>query len=277
MLCADDFAMSNGIDRGILDLFEKGRLTATTAIVTGAGWKAAARHLVPLRGRFDLGLHINLTFARPLGDMPRFARGGIFPSVDQVLKGALLGLLPLDEIRAEIARQFDAFEDAMGASPDFVDGHQHIQMLPRLNGAFVDEIARRYPRAGVYLRDSSDQPGRIIARRLEAPQALGLSLVGMGAAARARRAGIPVNDGVSGFSNFDPRRDFAVDFRCFLAAPGPRQLVFCHPGLSDADPLAADGVRTREVEYNFLSSSRFIEILDEARAKLAFWNEFAHD
>src|SRR3954451_23826569 len=69
-LCADDYAITPGVSRGILQLLDAGRLTAVSVLVTGPGWAAAAGDLKPFAGATDIGLHLNLTLGAPLEGMP---------------------------------------------------------------------------------------------------------------------------------------------------------------------------------------------------------------
>jgi predicted glycoside hydrolase/deacetylase ChbG (UPF0249 family) len=237
-------------------------------------WRQAARELEGFAGRADLGLHLNLTTGAPLTAMPGFAPAGNFPPLNAALRAACLGGLPRAEIAAEIAAQIDAFENALGRPPDFIDGHQHVHVLPGIRRMLLDRLARRAPAHGpLWLRDSSDTAGRILARRREAAKALSLAFFAQGFRAAARTAGFDVNEGFSGFSSFDPQQDYGEDFASYLRAPGPRHLIMCHPGHVDAELAACDSVTTtREQELAFLLSSQFTDMLAARGAVLTRWN-----
>ena len=82
--------------------------------------------------------------------------------------------------------------------------------------------------------------------------------------------GISSNEGFSGISPFDPRRDFADDFVQFLRAPGPSHLVMCHPGFVDAELERIETVvATRPVEHEFLAGPRFLEVVEQSGLVLA--------
>lgn len=273
MLCADDYALSPGVSRGIIEALAAGRLSATCAMTNRPSWLAAARELRAFDGRADLGLHLNLTAGAPLGAMPSFAPEGRFPSLPSVILTALRGGLPEAEIRAEIARQIDAFEAGMGRPPDFVDGHQHVQVLPGVRRWLLDELSRRGLAGKIWLRDSADRVGNILARRAEAGKALQVAALAFGFARAAREAGFSLNDGFSGFSAFDPARPVAPDFDSYLVAPGPRHLVMCHPGHVDTELSEVDEVlRPRENELSFLLSDAFSELLTRRGASLSRWS-----
>lgn len=269
-LCADDFALSPAVTAGILEALAAGRLTATSAMTTQANWPDAAKAFRALAPRADLGLHFNLTLGAPLANMPAFAPTGAFPAMNAIVPAAWRSALPRREILDELRRQLDAFEDAYGAPPDYVDGHQHVQVLPGIADDLITELSARGLAGKVWLRDSADRPRRIFARGKHWGKALTVAALARGFRAKARAAGFSLNDGFSGFSDFDAQGDYAADFASFLRAPGAKPLIMCHPGHVDAELARLDPVTdSREVELAFLLSDRFTAVLDAAGAKLA--------
>ena len=114
VLCADDYAMTPGVSRGILELLEAERITATGAMTNRPSWRGAAQDLHSFDGKVDLGVHLNLTCGAPLTSMPRFAASSELPKLPSILARGIAGALPLQEIEIEIAAQLSSFEDAMG-------------------------------------------------------------------------------------------------------------------------------------------------------------------
>ena len=253
VLCADDFAMTEGVSLSILELLAAGRLSATGAMTNRPHWRRLAGDLAAFADRADLGVHLNLTCAEPLGTMPALAPGGELPRLGAVARAAALSSAARWDIASEIERQLDAFEDALGRPPDFVDGHQHVHVLPGVRGALIKALARRYETGSVYLRDPSDTPPAILRRGVAAQKALVIAGLAAGLARQATGRGIPVNRGFSGVSPFDPRRSFAQDLARFLVATGPQHLVMCHPGFVDAELGRLDRVTaTRPLEHEAL-------------------------
>ncbi len=275
-LCADDYALSPGVSRGILEVLRAGRVTATSALSTGPSWPAGARALRECntqagKAKADVGLHLNLTLGFPLGPMPGFAPCGRFPALAKVVKAAVRGKLPEIEIGQEIARQIDKFCELFGAAPDFVDGHCHIQILPQVRRQLFSALEDKGLLGKVWLRDSSDSLLRIVRRNAsEFTKALGIAWLGQGFSAEACSRGFLTNDGFAGFSAFDPGRNYAADFARYLRAPGKRHLIMCHPGYCDEELMTADSVTLgREQELRFFLSSAFTGILSRRGATLA--------
>lgn len=268
VLCADDYGMNRGVNGAILELGSAGRISATSCMTNAPGWPEAAGSLPRPGGGMACGLHLTLSWGGPLGPMPRFAPGGAFPPLGRVMRAALLGRLPVAEIAAEVGRQFDAFGDALGRPPDFIDGHQHVHVLPGIRAILLAEAARRGWMGRVWFRDPSDRVVAILRRRVGAPKALLVAALSSGFGAAAGRAGFGTNDGFAGFSPFDPRRDLAREMGAFLTDLGSRPLVMCHPARpcpdSGADAIAASRLR----EFALLSSDAFTDLLAERGLRL---------
>ncbi len=261
VLCADDYAFTPGVSAGILQLLEAGRITATGAMTNRPDWPRAAPLLKAFDGGADLGLHLNLTAGKPLAAMPQFAPDDALPALGLILKQATLGRLPLGEIEAEIDRQLQAFEQAMGRVPDFIDGHQHVHAVRGVRAMLLKVVAARYPDAKPYIRNPAERATAILARRVQTAKALLITRIAGGLARDLAVAGIASNQGFAGVSAFDPKQDYAEEFARALVTPGERHLIMCHPGLIDDELRASDPVtETRPKELAFFLSPRFDEI-----------------
>jgi predicted glycoside hydrolase/deacetylase ChbG (UPF0249 family) len=252
ILCADDYALTEGVSRAVGELAAARRISATSALVTTPHWPMMAPRLVVHRGRLAIGLHLNLTLGSPLGAMPKLAPRGTFPGRNELLARALFRL-GAAEIEAEIGRQLDAFEERVGFPPDHIDGHEHIHVLPSIRRPLFEVLARRYPGPKPLIRDPSDRWNAIAARGLARTKATIVATLALGFGSAARRHGLPTNQGFSGFSNFDVKESYARELEQAFVDPGPRHIVMCHPGHPDADLAAVDRVvERRRMEYETL-------------------------
>ena len=268
VLCADDYAMNEGVSRGILALAEIGRISATSVMANSPSWPVLAGALSALDGRIGIGLHLTLTWGAPLGPMPRLAPTGRLPELGSVAKAAIAGRLALGEVADEIGRQLDAFRDGLGREPDFVDGHQHVHALPGIRQALLGVLSGRGLAGKLWLRDPADRPSSIARRRLAARKALVVAALSRGFGAQAHAAGFRTNRGFSGFSPFDPARDLGPDFATYLAATGPGHLVMCHPGEVTDTAGLDEVVAARRQELDYLSSPAFGRLLAETGVEL---------
>ncbi|MDB5643392.1 MAG: YdjC family protein [Hyphomicrobiales bacterium] len=261
-ICADDYGLTQAVSSGILEAVEAGRIHATGAMTTRPHWKTAAQDLASLGSAVEAGLHLDLTLGPPLTTMPILAPNGRLPSIGALIRLSQSGRLPEAEIRAEIAAQINAFGEHYGHAPAFIDGHQHAHMLPGIRDWLFEAASARGLSGKIWMRDSADRFSRIIKRGVEAPKAMVVALAGRGFGKAAQARGFSTNEGFSGFSAFDPRRDFSKDFVRFLQAPGQRHLVMCHPGRVDYELEQLDpATYSREQELEFLLSDRFKDIM----------------
>jgi len=252
ILCADDFAMTEGVSLGIEELALAGRLSAVSALVTTRHWPAHGTRLAALRGHVAVGLHFNLTLGAPLGPMPRLAPGRRLPAIAALTRMALGRRVEAHEVAMEAGRQLAAFEAATGFSPDFVDGHQHVHALPGVRDGVIAALRQHFPHGGPLVRTPADQVAAILSRGLAVPKSIALSGLAFGFASLVRRAGLPTNDTFSGVTDFRPE-DAAEELHHAMRRPGRLHLVMCHPGFPDSELAAIDPITVRRrAEYDAL-------------------------
>jgi chitin disaccharide deacetylase len=262
-LCADDYGLSPGVNRAIRDLIGRGRLNATSAMMVGPAVGrdevSALQAVAASRSRCAIGLHATLTAPfRPLTMHFQPVDGGMFPGFPKLLRAGLLRRLDPEIIHAELIVQLTAFHDMFGRAPDFVDGHQHVQLFPQVRDAFLTAVKQAAPKAWVR-QGGRHQP---LARRLGAPKALLLDVLSAQFRNRASRANVAFNPGFEGAYDFSRQPDFSVLVRQFLDGLPANGVIMCHPGFVDdvlisLDPLTAQ----REHEHAFLGGEDFPRLL----------------
>lgn len=269
-LCADDYGLAPGIGRAIRDLIAAGRLNATGCMTGSPHWPDEAARLKPLEGKAEFGVHLTLTDHRPLGAMPDLAPAGTLPSIGAMVKRSLARRLDRDEIAAELERQVDAFEAAMGRLPDFLDGHHHVHQLPVIRDVVLDLWRRRLQARGGWVRSCWENPLAILARGVDPVRAVVIAVLGLRLRRMLDAAGARHNASFRGVYDFSGRMGYDELFRRFTASPGPGTLVMCHPGEVDDALRACEWLTDqREVEYRFLASPSCAASLAERGLTLA--------
>ncbi|MGH6713754.1 MAG: ChbG/HpnK family deacetylase [Bradyrhizobium sp.] len=262
-LCADDYGISDGVNRAIRELIGSGRLNATSVMVVGPaiGRDAVARLQDAAAGspRCAIGLHATLTAPfRPLTMHFRPTDGGMFLPLPAMLRSGLLRRLDPEMIHGELTDQLAAFQHLFGRSPDFVDGHQHVQLFPQVRDAFLRAVKQAAPNAWVR-QGGQLQP---LAKRLGAPKALLLDVLSARFRKLAAKAGIPFNPAFAGAYDFSKAPDFGVLMGQFLDGMPEGGLVMCHPGLVDETLVSLDPLTTqRESEHAFLAGAQLPPLL----------------
>lgn len=262
-LCADDYGISPAVDVAIRDLVVRGRLNATSVMVVAPSFgRAEAGALAALNStapRVAIGLHLTLTAPfHPLS--PRFAPliDGAFPPLGTTLRLAVLRRFVREALAAEIASQVQAFRDAFGRAPDFVDGHQHVHVFPQIGDAVLAVVKESAPQAWVR------QCGRVLplAARLADRKGLLLDLLSHRFRRRAAALGVRTNPAFAGTYRFDDTAEFAQVFPRFLQGLLDDSLVMCHPGFVDDELQRLDLLTTlREKEYAYFAGEEFLDVL----------------
>jgi predicted glycoside hydrolase/deacetylase ChbG (UPF0249 family) len=238
VLCADDYGISPGVNRGIRELLAAGRLSATSCMVDFPEFLAEGPALAEFAGRADIGLHVTLTVAR---------------SLPRVMIDAYLRRISARAIVAEVDRQLDLFMQVMGRRPDHIDGHQHVHVLPRVRDAVCDAAAR----VGAYVRNLHI-PLTSTLGRSSAFASAGLSLMSYRIERTLDERGIDTNHGFAGVRDFHAPTPYRDVMRRMIGAARDGELWVCHPGHSDATLASRDPVTTaRDAELQYLASAEF--------------------
>jgi predicted glycoside hydrolase/deacetylase ChbG (UPF0249 family) len=211
-------------------------------------------------------LHVTLTGPlQPLSENFSPLRHGRFLPLNAMLRLASARRLQPEPLADEIAAQLRRFVDVFGRPPDFLDGHQHIQLFPQVRDAFLRVVAERAPTAWVR------QCGRARrGRRLRDHKALVLDILSLGFRRKAKKLGIAVNPAFAGSYAFKARANYARLFPRFLSGLPDGGLVMCHPGVVDIELKGLDSLTSlREQEFAFFSSDAFLQVLAEHNVALA--------
>jgi hypothetical protein len=166
----------------------------------------------------------------------------------------------------EVERQLGKYTDAMGRLPDYIDGHQHVHVLPVVRDAVIRVAAR----IGAYVRSTREPIGPSMWRRPSAPESFYLARASRRLDSLARAAGVLTNRGFRGIRSFRETEPFGDLFRKMIAGAGEGALVICHPGHPDSVLAARDPVReTRADEWRYLAGPEFPVDLASAGVTLA--------
>jgi predicted glycoside hydrolase/deacetylase ChbG (UPF0249 family) len=129
---ADDFGLSEGINRGILEAFDAGALRSTSIMVGAPAFEDAVRGACAAGHRLGVGLHFTLTAGRPLTRSPSLTdEPGDFLTPVALLGRALRGGVVANEVAAECMAQI-ARARAAGIRLTHLDGHHHAHLVPRI-------------------------------------------------------------------------------------------------------------------------------------------------
>lgn len=109
---ADDFGLSPGVNRGIIEAAERGILTSASLMVRQPAAAAAAEHAKKAL-KISVGLHLDL------GEW-------VYQSGEWVPLYSVVSMTDDKAIAAEIQAQVAQFEKLMEQPPTHLDSHQHV-------------------------------------------------------------------------------------------------------------------------------------------------------
>jgi chitin disaccharide deacetylase len=265
---ADDFGLTAGVTRGILDAHREGIVTSTTLMANGAAFDmavAASRQASTL----GVGVHLNLSEGVPVSPpfkIPTLVdhRGRLYLTPGRLLERILARLVNLGEVETELRAQISRIVQS-GVSPTHLDGHKHVHVLPGV-ADIVIRLAREFSIPSV--RCPVEDPPRFLnsvgAKPSSHARILKQYLVGRGVSTFARRLRRKLDEvglhypahfyGLSQTGFLNTRRIQEVLARL----PEGASELMCHPGYPDRE-LANTGTRLlvqREVEIFALCSPR---------------------
>ena len=267
---ADDFGISRGVNRGIVEAHRRGIVTSASVMANLPSAEDALTRAAVCPD-LGLGLHLTLTAGRPLcppEQVPSLVDGsGAF-----FVLGELLGRLSTGRVwRADLERELSAqVEWAVrhGLHPTHLDAHHHVHVHPRVAGIVLG-LAREHRITWVRCPVETVSPLRLArtpARDLG--RVLAISTFGALLRERARRAGLRSVRHFRGIALGMGFGTEALVAELRSLPPGLTELM-THPGEPDEElarlTVFAEG---RDRELTALTAPAAWDALAERRARV---------
>jgi predicted glycoside hydrolase/deacetylase ChbG (UPF0249 family) len=242
---ADDFGLTRGVSRGILDAHRRGIVTSTTVIVTRPIEPALVEAL--LASELGVGLHLNLTLGAPISDPRRVpslvdAEGAFIRDAREAAARAAK-----DEARIELGNQIDAFRRIVGRFPTHLDSHHHVGRHEPILELVLDFAAA----IKVPVRSQDE-----------------------GVRAAARRRNLRTPDHFVGESGPEPCWTAERVLGELRAVGAGVTELMTHPGYYDEDLAYSRYGQQREAEIEGLTDPRARELIEREGIRLAHFGSF---
>jgi len=272
---ADDFGLTRGINRAILELHQAGALTSATLMANGPAFGDAVS-IAQANPKLGVGCHIVLTDGTPLShpqSIPTLlgADGKNFrPSLIDFLLAVLRGKVSEDEIAIEALAQIQQLQRS-GIDVTHIDTHKHTHILP----AVARPLLYVCERTGIgAIRNPFEEPWSLALGHSDPIRRLQVKLIHplrkrFEALPQIRDGLILTTDGTIGISATG-RLDAPMLHSILDAMPDGLWELVCHPGYNDRD-LDAVTTRlrvTREIERTALLSALSTDSLHPNRPEL---------
>jgi len=243
---ADDFGLTVGVNRAIIEGHTRGVITSATVMANMPAFDDAVA-LAKDHPSLGVGLHFNITQGRPVADASCVGsliddQGEFWGTSAALLGRALAGRLNTGEVVIELRAQIEKAVRA-GLRLTHIDSHKHSHALPRVCEAVIATIrdcginAARLPREA-WRFDRNAKSFKLIA---QSAGALGISQLCRISDAKLKKSDVKTPDFFFGIA----RTGFWTKswlIELIERLPAGASELMCHPGYDD-DEL--DAVKTR--------------------------------
>ena len=261
--------MNSAVNEAILALTDQGRLNAISCMTTMKMLTPDAKRLQEAIARaahkIEIGLHLTFTEYSSITGVSSLEQNGKLPEISKLLIKAHLRQLDQKEIIKEITAQFTKFEETFGQKPDFVDGHQHVHILPVIRNALFTVAKKHLPKEG-WMRFCYQPTASILKTGISLPRSLLISNLSRPMRGLIKDNNIKSNDLFLGINDFNQRDNYRQQMQHWLKLANDHlgeTLIMCHPGLEpNTNSSIIDPIENRRPdEFQYLASDEFIEDL----------------
>jgi chitin disaccharide deacetylase len=276
---ADDFGLTSGVNRGIIEAHTHGVVTSSTLMACGPKFQEAV-DMASRTPQLSVGCHVLLVDAAPVLELAKVSTLAIGNSGMPKFRDSLVSFACLaaarrlneDEIEAEITAQIRKLQ-AVGIQVSHLDSHKHTHMFPVVFRAML----RAAKKCGIRAVRNPFEP-LLVAGTRNWKRRFQLGIL------RSFRAGFRQALSEAGMTS--PKGCVGIVATGGLSLQTFRQLIenlpegtwefVTHPGYNDAD---LDRVKTRlrhsrEKELAILTSPEVKELLQREQIELISYREF---
>jgi hopanoid biosynthesis associated protein HpnK len=289
---ADDFGLTAGVNRAIIDTHVDGVVSSATLMANGPAFDDAvtAARSAP---NLSVGCHVVLVDGAPVSppdavDTLLAIRSAepdkFYSSLSAFAARAMLGGFDRDQLVAEVTAQIRKIQST-GLQVTHLDTHKHAHVFPEIFVALLRAAricgvpAIRNPFVPVKAMHARQFKGkRDLWKRYG--QVRMLHTFSGQFLQRTKRAGLITPDGVVGVieTGSVESSGYSSLLRQTLASlPAGTWELVCHPGYNDADLRAARTrlLDSREEERRLLTSPELRQFLEEQKIRVISYREFA--
>jgi hopanoid biosynthesis associated protein HpnK len=284
---ADDFGLTEGVNRAIIDSHKNGIITSTTLMANGMAFDSAvaAASVAPALG---VGVHLNLTQGRPVSaasQVPSIVtpEGYFYPGPGFLARRVLTRKVNPRDVETELRSQIEKIASA-GVHITHMDSHKHVHLLPSIFNVVV-RLAREYGINGVRcpVEPAASALGPLRAGSKVWPQRTKQYLLGRALSTLAVRQVKKVADA----GLYRPERfcglsqtgflDTAILEQLLRKLPNGTSELMCHPGYVD-EALLGTPTRLhsqRETEVEALTNANIRQLVAELGIELISYDRLS--
>jgi len=271
---ADDFGLTLGVNRAVIEGHTRGIITSSTIMANMGAFDDAVR-LAKVHPSLGVGLHFNITQGVPIAGAEKVRSltdlRGEFLGSSAFLRRIMLGQLRVEEIEIELRAQIEKVLDA-GLNLTHIDSHKHSHALPQVCDVLIRTIGD-YGLSAIRLpREKWSFSSGSIKTISQSFGALALAQLCRVSAERMRRAKILTTDAIIGIAQ-SGLWSKQLMLRMIEEIPHGLSELMCHPGYDD-DELKTVKTRLRSsrmTELKLLTDPEIIEKIRDSHVELSSW------
>jgi len=278
---ADGFGFTKGINKGIIELIEKGVVTSISCNVNFP-YIIDLEYIVKSYPNVSIGLHLNINVGKPVclsEEVPSLVNeSGEFWD-NEFNKKLLLRQINLSELQKELEAQIIKLQ-SYGLHISHLDGHQHKHLLPGYFGVVLKickkhNIKRiRCHRKYLIFKNNKNRKLKIILHYLSHPSRIITHSYARILMKKAEFEGVAMADRL-----ITPNLDnsmflLSTWFEILKSLPSGINEIYCHPGYPD-DELRkyAKYVDKRLFEMTVLASPELLQQIKKEGIQLISFNQ----
>ena len=285
---ADDFGLTSGVNRAIVEAHRDGVVSSATLMANSAAFDQAVE-VARARPQLSVGCHVVLVDGTPVS-LPetvdtllaiRSAEpGNFYSSLSAFAARATLGGFDREQLVAEITAQIRKIQ-ATGLEVTHLDSHKHAHIFPEILRAML----RAAKICGVRAIRSPFVPMKAIMAQNFAGKRVLLKRYGQVRVLntfaghfrrQTARAGLRAPDGVIGIIETGVL-DSALLRQALTSLPEGTWELVCHPGYADADLRAIRTrlIESRDRERKLLTSPELKDFLETQKIRVISYRDLA--
>ena len=273
---ADDFGLTPGVNRSVIELCQAGALTSATLMATAEFFDDAVA-LARINPALEVGCHVQLVDGNPAlppAEIPSLCPNaqGLRPSLGRFAADLYLGRIRAEEIEIEATAQIRRVL-ATGLNVSHIDTHKHTHLFPKVLAPLLRAAqacgvrAIRNPFEPVWAQRAT--PGASAVRKFEVT----LLNTRLRAFRRlVRQSGLATTDGAIGVLATGTSNVPGALQSLLTAIPEGTWELVCHPGYPDRH---LERVRTRLRGSRGQEHRALREMVPDCDAVLASWRDLA--
>ena len=270
---ADDFGLTEAVNKGVVKSFTTGILTSTSIMANGKAFEHAVK-IAHENPDLDIGIHLTLieeepVIKRELIQSLVLENGFFYKNAVDFTKRYFSGGISINEVKIELTAQIEKVLD-YGIKLTHIDSHQHIHMLPKILDVTL-ELSKKYNIPFIRLPKESFSK-RMFRNLNNLPRLMEMTALNFVCSLGQNKIHRKTDHFVGFFRGGKLNKENLISLINHLPEDGICELM-CHPGMEDKEnPYSHWGYHSHE-EMLALSDKEVKNLINNEKISLTSFNK----